>query len=107
MAEAIWEKGTLRAVLQPVGRRENGEMRYRRALFDVLEWASVEGQPRETYILPRGIVAVTGTDVNALNEADEIGREFGYYDAQPLIIEPHEGDGKSDSWRALHAFGYC
>ncbi len=103
MAESIWEAGKLRAVYNPIGRRENGERRFRRANFDVLEWKP--NGSRATYIVPLGITRIAASETN-LREAEGFGHEFGYYDLDPIIIEPHEGDGKSDSWMSLHAFGY-
>lgn len=106
MAESIWEKGRLTAVYQQVGRRESDRARrFRRANFDVLEWASVEGQPEALYILPNSGDRATAADYNLKEQAENAGREFGYYTLDPMVVEVHEADGRSDSWKALHAFG--
>jgi hypothetical protein len=104
MAETVWETGKLRAVWHPIGKRANGEQRFRRANFDVLQWASTGGA-WDTYIVPLGTARITNADVTLL-EAERIGTEFGYYDIEPIVIDVHESDGRSDSWKALHSFGY-
>jgi hypothetical protein len=105
MAESIWEKGRLTAVFQQVGvRSDDGKKRFRYANFDVLEWASVDGNPPVLYILTAGGDSLTAPDIN-LKEDEKAGREFGYYQLDPLIIDACEADGKSDSWRSLHSFG--
>ena len=108
MAETIWEKGKLKAVYQPAGRRENGELRYRRANFDVLEWTAPGASRSDTFVVPLGLVRIVSADTNLnANDGDaQLGHEFGYYDPEITVVEPHEGDGRGDSWKSLHCFGY-
>ena len=105
MAENVWEKGALEAVLHPVGKRENGEARYRRANFDVLRWKAPSATYEEQYVVPIGMVTkVSGGELNLQEE--QLGTEFGYYVLERHIVEPFEADGKSDSWKSLHGFGF-
>jgi len=102
-----FQTGKLHAVYNPVGKTAAGEPRYRRANFDVLEWSSVAGAKRQTYILPLGNERITDVDINLeIPETDAhiIGREFGFYDLDFFIVEP--GGDSSDSWKGLHSFGH-
>ena len=105
MAETIWEKGRLRSVFEPVGKRANGEVRYRRANFDVLEWASTATGDAELYVIPLGFGRIEPGQFNVPVHDFNSGSEFGYYTLWRDIVEPHESDGKSDTWKALHGFG--
>lgn len=106
MAESIWEKGRLRQVFEPVGRRPNtGETRYRLARFGVLEWASTENGDAELYVLPEGFDCAQPGQFNVTPDDRNTGAEFGYFALGAHVIEPHEADGRSDTWKALHSFG--
>ena len=94
--------GKLTAVYSTVGKRSNGETRYRREGYDVLSW-DAGGVDPETYIVPLGDRVSSG-GAN-LNDA-QFGMEFGFYDLQPLVIEPHVANGSQDTWASLHSFGY-
>ena len=104
MAEIAWETGKLQAVLHPVGKRANGEQRYVRGNYDVLEWQAPGASAPSQYVVPLSI----GERISAggVNLTDvQIGHEFGYYDLERHVIELHEADGRGDSWRSLHSFG--
>lgn len=105
MAESIWEAGRLREVFEPVGRRANGELRYRRAKFDVLEWAKTATSDAELYVVPSGFNRIEPGQFNVPLDDKNAGSEFGFYSIGAHVIEPHEADGKSDTWKALHGFG--
>ena len=109
MAETIWEAGKLNMVWQQVGTRTGTtERRFRRANFDVLQWSSVAGNAADFYVVPRWLGGVTPEEINLKGDIDAsaTGTEFGYYDLNDVIVEPFEGDGRSDTWKALHSFGY-
>ena len=110
MAESVWQAGKLRAVYQPAGRRINGEARYRRANFDVLEWTPPGASQSSSYVLPLGTVRVVAGEMNisATNgDGDsQFGQEFGYYEPEILVVDLHEGGGQGDTWKDLHSFGY-
>lgn len=104
-AETIWETGVLKAVLHPVGKSgDNGKVRYRYGNFELLQWASQLGGLVEQYVVPTGIANYDGREFSVSRQDIEIGREFGYYDGQALVIELHAGDG-SDTLPGLHSFG--
>lgn len=101
MAESIWQKGKLNAVYVPAGMRANGSPRFRRANFDLLSWAASASGPESIYIATIG----DRVSANAINNAEEnLGSEFGFYELEPIVIEPHQADG-SDSWIGLHTMG--
>lgn len=106
MAESVWAGGKLTAVYNPVGKTEGGEVRFRRAWFDVLLWAQTAGGRAETYVLPLGIVQASASELGILDADWEFGREFGYYGPGAHITEPNHGGGGSDSLFDLHNFGY-
>ena len=106
MAEAIWTTGKLIPVYQPVGRRANGERRYRRAPFDLLMWASVAGGDESLWINTLGFGGTDSSQVDLVNEAHEVGHEFGFYHPGGVIVEPHEGSFNDDTWQSVQAFGY-
>lgn len=95
--------GRLTAVYTPAGNDAAGQTRYQRANFDVLEWSPKAGDRRTTYVVPLGMTRIDTGDI-AGSPAVEVGREFGYYTLNSLVIEPHTADG-SDSWAGLHSFG--
>lgn len=95
--------GRLTAVYSPAGNDAAGQTRYQRANFDVLEWAPNASDRRTTYVVPLGTNRISSDDLG-ISPAAEVGREFGYYTLNSLVIEPHTGDG-SDSWIGLHSFG--
>lgn len=105
MPESVWEKGRLEQVFLGVGRRENGEARYRRANFDVLRWTKPGGSNEELYIVPHGVGGrISGGELNLQEE--QLGIEFGYYDLEKHVIDPVLADGRRDNWLALHYFGH-
>lgn len=109
MAETIWRSGILRAVWHPAGRfPEDTRPRFIRANFDVLTWVPNAGAAPETWIVTRGGDGFTYAAVNEGTLVDdlEISREFGFYAAEPIIIDVHQGDGDGDDWHSLHCFGY-
>lgn len=95
--------GRLTAIYTPAGKDAAGQDRYARASFDLLEWADTSSSRRATYVVPIGTTRVDPGDVID-SPAAEVGREFGYYTLNPLVIEPHTADG-SDSFIGLHSFG--
>lgn len=97
-----FKTGKLKAIYSPVGSFSDGSKRLRRANFDVLQWAAVAGGLVETYIMPRGN-AITSEAVN--DQDEQFGMEFGFYNGENLVVEPHMGDG-SDNLFGLHMFGY-
>ena len=105
MAESIWEKGRLREVFEPAGKRSDGERRYRRANFDLVEWASTPTGDPELYVAPLGFNRINDGQFNVPATDFNAGAEFGFYSLWREIMEPHEADGKSDTWKALHYFG--
>ncbi len=107
MSETAWEKGKLTAVYHPVGKRTNGEDRYKRANFDLLRWKAPGASREETYVItPISSVEQTSDDIGALVTDDHArGREFGFYELGIEVVEVHEGNG-SDSWKGLQTFGY-
>lgn len=106
MAENIWARGKLKSVFYPAGSRANGERRYMPAPFDVLIWASVSNGEEDTWVVPASIEAL---DAKSLNRSDlrdsQNWMEFGYYDAEPMIIEEHLSNG-ANNLLGLHGFGY-
>lgn len=104
MAESIWEAGKLTAIYHPVGRRIDGGSRYRRARFDLLQWASTSGSREELYVVPVSITNADAGDINLKDTGQDA--EFGYYGLERVVVEPHEADGHADTWTALHTFGY-
>ena len=102
MADAsVFETGRLTDVWTPSGKDQFGQTRYRRANFDVLTW-TVNSIP-ETYVLPLGLERINSAEV--VLKDSQTGHEFGYYTADSLILEQHQGDGMSDTLPALHSFG--
>ena len=105
MAQTIWEAGRLTDVWFQVGKSDEGNVRYRRANFDVLSWAQSLTGAADTYVLPLGWERYSTLEI-ALKDSWQVGQEFGYYGGDSLYSEPHLGDGQSDSVTALHTFGY-
>ena len=106
MPKSVWETGKLQEVFHPVGRRENGEIEYRRGGFDLLEWKRPGGTDPEVFALPVSIGSqFTGTGISVETNDERGGVEFGYYSPERHIFEANEADGKKDSWRSLHGFG--
>jgi hypothetical protein len=103
-----WQTGKLTPVFQPVGRRTSGETVYRRAAFDLLQWAPVAGNDEELFVSTHGFEALNSDAVNLLSDGDAIsaGGEFGFYTLDQFVSEPHEGDGVGDDIQSLHGFGY-
>lgn len=104
MAESSWEMGKLTPVWHQVGVRADGGRRYRRASFDLLQWQSPGASREELFIVPVSNQRIDAQDLN-LKETGQTGMEFGYYGLAHLVVEPHEADGGSDTWKALHGFG--
>lgn len=105
MAESVWEKGRIEEVLHPVGKRENGEARYRNANFSVLRWKAPGGSLEELWVLPNGMIdRLSGGELNLQEE--QLGLECGYLSLARHIVEPFQADGREDSWKSLHGFGY-
>ena len=105
MAEQVWTSGRLTAVYQPVGIDAFGRERFRRASFDLLEWAPVAGAPVAVYVNTLGFSNTDSASID-LNEAYMNGHEFGFYRLDSIVVEPHDGNGDDDTWVALHSFGY-
>lgn len=105
MAENIWNKGKLTPIYYPVGKRENGEDRYIRAPFDLLKWQSTTSSTEDLYVLPLGFETIGAKDFTLAGQDERTRVEFGYYSPEPIVLQQHEGDGKSDTWKALHSFG--
>lgn len=100
---AEFEAGKLTDVWAPAGRDSSGQVRYRRARFDVLV-SSLGGSP-ETYVVPLGSDALYNNDVAVKSDhSAQVGMEFGYYTGDSLFVEQHAGDG-SDNVLGLHTFG--
>lgn len=110
-AELQRRTGRLTEVFHSVGRFPDGSQRLKRASYDLLEWVSVSGGTRSTYVVPLGFERITAIDLNDFipaNEAAEaidVGSEFGFYSGDREIVEANGGDS-SDSWKGLHFFGY-
>jgi hypothetical protein len=104
MAQTVWESGKLTDVWAPVGRSDEGNVRFRRANFDLLNWSQTGGQ-QEVYVLPGVGDRFPGQEVN-LKDSWQTGVEFGYYGKDSAFAETHFGDGQSDSVFALHSFGF-
>jgi hypothetical protein len=103
MADTIWESGTIKEVYHPVGTFNDGRRKFRFAAFDILKWASVDGGLVETYVMPVSIISQPDVTSTGLNDR-EFGREFGYPDLHPIVIDYHQcGDG-SDNVYGLHVF---
>lgn len=107
MAEAsIFENGRLTDVWTPAGRDPGGALRFRRANFDVLLWAASSANVPEHYVVPLGLERISGADVALKADGSpQIGQDFGYYSADSLVIDTHQGDGMSDTLQSLHSFG--
>ena len=112
MASLLFENGTIREVWHPMGEL-NGQPRFKKANWEVLDWASTSAGSVERYIVPVGFVRFTDADLNdivsprtAASDAIDVGQEFGFYSFDRFIIEENESDGKKDSFIALHSFGY-
>lgn len=105
MAEQVWTSGRLTAVYQPVGRDGLGRERFRRAAFDLLEWAPVDGDPVNVYVNTVGSELPNSASAD-LKEAFANGHEFGFYRLDSIVVDPHQGNGEDDTWVALHSFGY-
>lgn len=106
----VWESGRLTAVYHPVGTRSDGELRLKRANYDVLEWQGPGATRTSTYVVPLGFERVTDSDLEDYIHSDardaiEVGQEFGFYQKGVAIVEPHQADG-SDSWVGLQFFGH-
>ena len=106
MADAsVFEQGQLNVVWSFVGKDSNGNDRYRRAPFDILNWSSDAGYP-QTYIVPLGLERVSAADVVLKADGSlQIGQEFGYYTGYRFVIDPSQGDGMGDTLQQLHTFG--
>ena len=105
MADNVWQKGKLTMVMHPVGtREENQEPKYKRGLYDLLEWTPPGGAKAETYILP------TGNEVPSVNIAGQqdhqLGTEFGYYTGNIMFLDVHEASGQDSGWSGCHSFGH-
>ncbi len=106
----VWESGRLTAVYHPAGFRTDGELKLKRANYDVLEWVGPGATRMSTYVVPLGSgERITHSDINDYTnenrDALDVGQEFGFYQKRIAIVEPHEGNG-SDSWVGLQFFGY-
>lgn len=99
-----FQTGRLTAIYNQVGNDAAGQPRYVRANFDLLEWASTSSSRRETYVVPLGIERIASEDVQVQNEF-QLGREFGYYQIEPLVLDQHQHNGLTDNWIGLHGFG--
>lgn len=106
MAEQVWTTGRLTAVYQPAGTHAGGSARWRRAPFDLLTWASTSGGAPETYVSTH--VGFDDGFPAVIDDSDAVGtgHEFGFYDFEAVIVEPHQGNGLDDSWKSLHSLGY-
>ena len=105
MAESVWESGKLTDVWYPVGRSDSGNLRLRRANWDILLWTAPGASSPDTYVVPFGGDRFTSPDVGLRTSDWQIGTEFGYYGTDSVQIEPHETGG-IDSIQSLHNFGY-
>lgn len=104
MAENLWQKGKLTAVMYPAGTHENnGEKRYQRAPFDVLNWIPPGGTDMETFLVPVGH-EFPGLNLSAQQD-EQLGMEFGYYTGEQLILETYQAGGQDVGWRGVHTFG--
>ena len=111
MASLQFESGRLTPVYHPMGTRSDGEPRYKRANYDILDWAISATGIFDRYVVPLGIERVTGLDLNDSDRPDgsdaiDVGQEFGFYGKTYFIVEPHEGNGSKDELFSIHAFGY-
>ena len=105
MAETIWEKGTLQQVWLPAGVESNGDARFIRAGFDILKWASTLAGDKDLYINTVGNEQLTDEALANVRAPDwQFRAEFGGYNPNPILLQPHEADG-SDSIRGLHFIG--
>lgn len=106
MAETVWTTGRLTPVYHPVGKRADGELMLKRANFDLMQWAAVPGGKVSTYITTLVGGGVASADVEDENQGEQLGRIFGYYNLNAVIIEPYEMGGMTDNWMGVHSFGY-
>ena len=103
-----WQTGQLTQVFNPVGADANGNVRFRRAPFDLLLWGPAGSDP-EFFVNTRGFESITSATIQLLeNDGDalQVGHEFGYYTKDSVVIEPHCGDGDGDDWHSVTIFGY-
>ena len=105
-----FETGKLHAVYHPIG-SVNGEPRFKRANFDVLDWSATSTGIVQRYVLPLGFQRVTDSDLNdndrvAGSDAIDVGQEFGFYSNKFFVVEQSEGSGQEDSLFSVHSFGY-
>ena len=106
MADNIWQQGRIQEIVYTAGKDSNGNTRYVKASYEILHWGSTSGGIVEDYVIPKGFFADPVAGLNIAGFQDEQAKsEFGYYTPDRIVIEPHEADGKSDSWKALHSFG--
>lgn len=103
-AASAFETGRLTDVWVPAGKDSLGNVRYRRAQFDVLLW-DISGTP-ETFVVPLGLERAHSVTAQLVQDhAANFGQEFGYYSADSIVVEPHTADGLQDSVLSLHTFG--
>lgn len=108
MAEDVWTTGILTPVYQVAGRNPDNSVRFRRAPFDLLTWQSTSGGAPDTYVNTLGFETTNSAALALLDDHDAItvSQEFGWYRLNPVVVEPHQGNGRDDTWVALHSFGY-
>lgn len=108
MAEQVWTTGKLTPIYTPVGTNSDGSVRYRRAPFDLLQWASTPGGDAEVYVNTLGFQSTGAEDIGLLDDTDAItvSHEFGWYMLGRIVLEPHDGNGLDDTWASLNSFGY-
>lgn len=100
---ASFEAGVLTDVWTFVGYAANGNKRFRRANFDLLNWDAGSGAP-STYVVPLGLERISQAEI-ILKDTPQVGHEFGYYGGDSAIVDSIPGDG-SDTFVGLNCFGY-
>ena len=103
----VWQSGKLRAVFSPAGVNANGEARYARNNFDLLQWQEPGASIAAPWVVsPTADSVPPGEEINGGDLLDEgLAQEFGFYELMPLLLESYRDSGDFTSAQDLHFFG--
>lgn len=107
MADNAFQKGELTEVIYPVGTSERGEVRYKKANFELLQWKPPGASLEELYIITTSPAEFDIGQLNLAGHQDfQNGSDFGFYTGNQVILEPHQADGSDSGWRGVHGFDF-
>ena len=99
---SVFAEGRITPIIEKVGKDALLRDRYRPANFELLLWAPTNNAEQDFYI---NTVGSEYSYQPALSNDEQNGLEFGFMNAESILIESHLADGSRDSWDALHYVG--